>query len=215
MYKKPQDGLLIILSSPSGAGKSTLAKQLAKWDSSIRVSISATTRPARDNEQEGKDYFFLTEEKFKNKINNREFLEYATVFGNLYGTPVNYIEQCLRKNHDIVFDIDWQGGSQIKNSKFKENVISIFILPPSIKALDERLRRRGDSHAMMSGRMQDCYEEIKHWKDYDYVLVNNQLDEVFSQIAKIVIAERLKRKRMCGLSDFVEKLKKEFESNYR
>ncbi|MCY4444854.1 MAG: guanylate kinase, partial [Rhodobacteraceae bacterium] len=92
MYKKPQDGLLIILSSPSGAGKSTLAKQLAKWDSSIRVSISATTRPARDNEQEGKDYFFLTEEKFKNKINNREFLEYATVFGNLYGTPVNYIE---------------------------------------------------------------------------------------------------------------------------
>ena len=216
MYREPQDGLLIILSSPSGAGKSTLARQLAEWDPSIRISVSATTRHVRDNEREGRDYFFLTEQEFKNKVKQNEFLEHAKVFGNYYGTPIRFIEETLSKNFDIVFDIDWQGGKQIKESKFHSNVVSIFILPPSIKALDERLRRRGkDSHAIIFGRMKECYDEIRHWKDYDYVLINNQIDEVFLQISQIVLSERLKRPRLKGLGDFVETLKKEFEEKYQ
>ncbi len=212
MNKTLNDRLLIILSSPSGAGKSTLARLLAEWDPSIKVSISATTRPSRDNENEGKEYFFLTKDEFQNQIEAGDFLEYAEVFGNLYGTPLKFIEDCQRNNLDVVFDIDWQGSKQIRHSSYKKNVVSIFVLPPSIKELDNRLRRRGaDSRAMVEGRMEKCKDEISHWKHYDYVLINNQLEEVLEQIEAIVTAERLKRLRQKGLKGFVRKLNLEFE----
>ena len=179
------------------------------------MSISATTRPERDEEEHGREYFFLTEEDFNSRIKRGEFLEHACVFGHLYGTPCQYIEQCLHESCDVVFDIDWQGGRQIKESRFKDNVVSIFILPPSIQELDARLRQRGkDSCALVAHRMKECYEEIKHWTDYDYVLVNNRIEEVFEQIEGIVFAERLKRTRRSGLKNFVEKLKHEFEGRY-
>ena len=205
--------LLIILSSPSGAGKSTLARLLAEWDPAIKVSISATTRPSRDGENEGKEYFFISSEEFQRQIQAGDFLEYAEVFGNLYGTPLNFIEDCRKKNLDVVFDIDWQGSIQIKNSSYHKNVVSIFVLPPSIKELDNRLRHRGaDSRAMVEGRMEKCRDEISHWKDYKYVLINNKLEDVLEQIKSIVITERLKRTRQKGLEDFVEELNLEFES---
>ena len=212
MNKTLNDQLLIILSSPSGAGKSTLARLLAEWDPSIKVSISATTRPSRDSENEGKEYFFLTKEAFQRQIENGDFLECAEVFGNLYGTPLQFIEDCQQKNLDVVFDIDWQGSIQIKNSRYRKNVVSIFVLPPSIKELDNRLRRRGaDSRAMVEGRMEKCKDEISHWKHYKYVLINNKLEDVLEQIKSIVIAERLKRSRRKGLKEFVEQLNLEFE----
>ncbi len=213
MNNSLNDQLLIILSSPSGAGKSTLARLLAGWDKTIKVSISATTRPSRDNENEGIEYYFLTKNEFQQKIDDGKFLEYAEVFGNLYGTPLSFIEECQKANLDVVFDIDWQGSMQIRNSMFREKVVSIFVLPPSIQELDNRLRRRGaDSRAMVEGRMDKCKDEISHWTDYDYVLINNQLEEVLEQIKAIVKAERLKRTRCTGLSEFVNKLNQEFES---
>ena len=196
MNETHKEQLLIILSSPSGAGKSTLARLLAKIDPKIQVSISATTRPPRDNENEGKEYFFITKEEFESQIENGEFLEYAEVFGNLYGTPLKFIEDCQMKNLDVVFDIDWQGSQQIKASKYKKNVVSIFILPPSIKELNNRLESRGaDSRSMIKGRMEKCKDEISHWKDYQYVLINTQVDKVMNEIWLIVWAERLKRNR--------------------
>ncbi|MCY4309406.1 MAG: guanylate kinase [Rhodobacteraceae bacterium] len=204
--------LLIILSSPSGAGKSTLARLLAKDDPEIQVSISATTRSPRDNENEGREYFFITKEKFERQIDNGDFLEHAEVFGNLYGTPLKFIEDCQKKKLDVVFDIDWQGSLQIKNSKYKNNVVSIFILPPSIKELNKRLHSRGsDSRSMIKDRMKKCNDEISHWKDYQYVLINTQVDEVMEQIKSIVSAERLKRSRRKGLVDFVNKLNDELK----
>ncbi|MYG42913.1 MAG: guanylate kinase [Rhodobacteraceae bacterium] len=204
--------MLIILSSPSGAGKSTLARLLAKDDPEIQVSISATTRPPRDNENEGEEYFFIAREEFESRIESGDFLEYAEVFGNLYGTPLKFIEDCQMKNLDVVFDIDWQGSLQIKNSKYKNNVVSIFILPPSIMELNNRLESRGaDSRSMIKGRMEKCKDEISHWKDYQYVLINTQVDEVMDQIKSIVSAERLKRSRRKGLANFIDKLNNELK----
>ncbi|MCY3675825.1 MAG: guanylate kinase [Paracoccaceae bacterium] len=212
MNETLNERLLIILSSPSGAGKSTLARLLAKDDPEIQVSISATTRSPRDNENEGQEYFFITRKKFENQIESGDFLEYAEVFGNLYGTPLKFIEDCQMKKLDVVFDIDWQGSLQIKNSKYKNNVVSIFILPPSIKELNNRLESRGaDSRSMIKGRMEKCRDEISHWKDYQYVLINTQVDEVMDQIKSIVSAERLKRTRRKGLANFVDKLNNELK----
>ncbi len=212
MNETLNERLLIILSSPSGAGKSTLARLLAKDDPEIQVSISATTRSPRDNENEGKEYFFISRKKFESQIESGDFLEYAEVFGNLYGTPLKFIEDCQMKKLDVVFDIDWQGSLQIKNSKYKNNVVSIFILPPSIQELNNRLHSRGaDSRSMIKGRMEKCKDEISHWKDYHYVLINTQVDEVMQQIKSIVSAERLKRTRRKGLADFVGKLNNELK----
>ena len=214
MNETLNERLLIILSSPSGAGKSTLARLLAKDDPEIQVSISATTRSPRDNENEGQEYFFITRKKFENQIESGDFLEYAEVFGNLYGTPLKFIEDCQMKKLDVVFDIDWQGSLQIKNSKYKNNVVSIFILPPSIKELNNRLESRGaDSRSMIKGRMEKCRDEISHWKDYQYVLINTQVDEVMEQIKSIVSAERLKRNRRKDLANFVVKLNNELKDN--
>ncbi|MCY4099515.1 MAG: guanylate kinase [Rhodobacteraceae bacterium] len=214
MNETLNERLLIILSSPSGAGKSTLARLLAKDDPEIQVSISATTRSPRDNENEGQEYFFITRKEFENQIESGDFLEYAEVFGNLYGTPLKFIEDCQMKKLDVVFDIDWQGSLQIKNSKYKNNVVSIFILPPSIKELNNRLHSRGaDSRSMIKGRMEKCKDEISHWKDYQYVLINTQVDEVMDQIKSIVSAERLKRTRRKGLANFVDKLNIELKDN--
>ncbi|MCY3725987.1 MAG: guanylate kinase [Paracoccaceae bacterium] len=212
MNETLDERLLIILSSPSGAGKSTLARLLAKDDPEIQVSISATTRPPRDNENEGEEYFFIAREEFESRIESGDFLEYAEVFGNLYGTPLKFIEDCQMKNLDVVFDIDWQGSLQIKNSKYKNNVVSIFILPPSIMELNNRLESRGaDSRSMIKGRMEKCKDEISHWKDYQYVLINTQVDEVMDQIKSIVSAERLKRSRRKGLANFIDKLNNELK----
>ena len=214
MNETLNERLLIILSSPSGAGKSTLARLLAKDDPEIQVSISATTRSPRDNENEGQEYFFITRKKFENQIESGDFLEYAEVFGNLYGTPLKFIEDCQMKKLDVVFDIDWQGSLQIKNSKYKNNVVSIFILPPSIKELNNRLESRGaDSRSMIKGRMEKCRDEISHWTEYQYVLINTQVDEVMEQIKSIVSAERLKRNRRKDLANFVVKLNNELKDN--
>ena len=206
MNETHKEQLLIILSSPSGAGKSTLARLLAKFDPKIQVSISATTRSPRDNENEGKEYFFISKDEFQQKIEQGQFLEHAEVFGNLYGTPLKFIEDCQMKNLDVVFDIDWQGSQQIKASKYKKNVVSIFILPPSIKELNNRLESRGaDSRSMIKGRMEKCRDEISHWKDYQYVLINTHVAEIMEQIWLIVSVERLKRSQR-KLADFVDKL---------
>ncbi len=205
-------GLLLILSSPSGAGKSTLTQRLMAWDPSIRFSVSATTRAPRPGEVEGQDYYFCSRTEFHEMVDTRQMLEHAEVFGNLYGSPRAPVEQALREGRDTVFDIDWQGGQQIKQA-MRDDVVSIFILPPSIAELERRLRGRGqDSEEVIAGRMEKSRDEISHWAEYDYVLVNHDLDTSEAQLRAIVGAERLRRERQPGLSDFVRTLNQEFDA---
>ena len=205
-------GLLIILSSPSGAGKSTLTRRLLDWDPSFRFSVSATTRPPRSGEEHGRDYFFLERAEFENLVETGGMLEHAEVFGNFYGSPRQPVEEAIEGGHDVLFDIDWQGGQQVRNSALGKHVLSIFILPPSIAELERRLRSRGqDSDDVISGRMEKSRDEISHWAEYDYVLVNRDVDSAYDELKAIVTAERLKRERQTGLNDFVRRLNKEFE----
>jgi len=205
-------GLLLILSSPSGAGKSTLTKRLMAWDPEIRFSISATTRPPRPGEVDGRDYYFRSRPAFEAMVAEGQMLEHAEVFGNLYGSPRGPVEAAIRSGVDTVFDIDWQGGQQIKQA-MRDDVVSIFILPPSIAELDRRLRSRAqDSDEVIAGRMAKSRDEISHWAEYDYVLVNTDLDEAEAALRSIVVAERLRRDRQPDLSDFVRGLNREFES---
>ncbi len=205
-------GILIILSSPSGAGKSTLARRLMEWDPAIRFSVSATTRPPRRGEQDGREYHFISRERFLEMVEEGGMLEHAEVFGNLYGSPRGPVEEAIRAGHDVLFDIDWQGGQQIRNSALAEDVVSIFVLPPSIGELERRLRARAqDAPEVIAGRMQKSRDEISHWAEYDYVLVNHDLDRAEEEIRAIVTAERLKRSRQVGLVDFVRSLNEEFE----
>ncbi len=207
-------GVLIILSSPSGAGKSTLAKRLMAWDATLRFSVSATTRPPRDGEQEGREYYFRSRAEFEAMIEAGEMLEHADVFGNLYGSPKGPVEAALREGRDMLFDIDWQGGQQVRNSSLGKDVVSIFVLPPTIAALDARLRQRGqDSDAVIAERMKKSRDEISHWAEYDYVLINDDLDRTEAQLRGIIEAERLRRERLTGLSDFVRRLNGEFEAS--
>ena len=200
-------GLLIILSSPSGAGKSTLARWLREWDPSIRFSVSATTRPARPGEVHGKDYYFVSRDEFLTLSENGEMLEHAEVFANLYGSPKAPVEAAVANGEDTLFDIDWQGGQQIRNSALGKDVVSIFILPPSLAELERRLRSRGqDSDEVIAGRMARSMDEISHWAEYDYVLVNDDLEACKDKVATILKAERLKRDRQPGLTDFVRSL---------
>ena len=204
-------GLLLILSSPSGAGKSTLTRMLMAWDASMRFSVSATTRAPRPGEQEGREYFFRSRPEFEAMVEAGQMLEHAEVFGNLYGTPRGPVEANMKDGCDTVFDIDWQGGQQIRNSALGRDVVSIFVLPPSIAELDRRLRSRGqDSDEVIAGRMAKSRDEISHWAEYDYVLVNEDLDATFERLKTILEAERMRRDRQPGLSDFVRGLNKEF-----
>jgi guanylate kinase len=204
-------GLLLILSSPSGAGKSTLTKRLMAWDPAIRFSVSATTRQPRPGEVDGRDYYFRSRPEFEALVQSGGMLEHAEVFGNFYGSPRAPVEAALREGRDTVFDIDWQGGQQIKQA-MGQDVVSIFVLPPSIAELERRLRERAqDSDAVIAGRMEKSRDEISHWAEYDYVLVNRDLDAAEDELKSIVRAERLRRERQPGLSDFVRTLNREFE----
>ncbi|RGP36113.1 guanylate kinase [Pseudotabrizicola alkalilacus] len=205
-------GLLLILSSPSGAGKSTLARRLMDWDPTIRFSVSATTRPPRPGEVDGQHYYFRDRAAFETMIDEGEMLEHAEVFGNFYGSPRAPVEAAMREGRDTLFDIDWQGGQQIRNSALGRDVVSVFVLPPSIAELDRRLRGRAqDSDEVIAGRMAKSRDEISHWAEYDYVLVNDDLDISFNSLLTILEAERMRRDRQPALSDFVRGLNREFE----
>lgn len=209
----PRRGLLLILSSPSGAGKSTMARMLMDWDPSLRFSVSATTRRPRPGEEHGVHYWFHDRSSFQALVAAGGMLEHAEVFGNLYGSPRAPVEQAMAEGRDTLFDVDWQGGQQIRNSALGKDAVSVFILPPSIAELERRLRARGqDSDEVIAGRMAKSRDEISHWAEYDYVLVNEDAGATFARLEAIVTAERLKRDRQPGISDFVRNLNREFEA---
>jgi len=206
-------GLLLILSSPSGAGKSTLARRLMEWDPSLRFSVSATTRAPRPGEQDGREYYFRARPDFEALVASGGMLEHAEVFGNLYGSPRAPVEAAMAEGRDTLFDIDWQGGQQIRNSALGRDAVSVFVLPPSIAELERRLRGRAqDSEAVIAGRMEKSRDEISHWAEYDYVLVNHDLEIAFGELVTILEAERLRRDRQPALSDFLRGLNAEFET---
>ena len=204
-------GLLLILSSPSGAGKSTLARRLMDWDPTVRFSVSATTRAPRAGETDGREYYFRSRDAFEQMVNTGDMLEHAEVFGNLYGSPRAPVEAAMQEGRDTLFDIDWQGGQLIRNSALGRDVVSIFILPPSIAELESRLRGRAqDSDAVIADRMAKSRDEISHWAEYDYVIVNSDIDIAFAQLTTILQAERLRRDRQPDLAEFVRGMNKEF-----
>lgn len=200
-------GLMVILSSPSGAGKSTLARRLMDWDDSLRFSVSATTRPPRPGEVDGVHYHFTDADTFRQMVAEGQMLEHAEVFGNFYGSPRGPVEKAMAEGRDTLFDVDWQGGQQIRASALGRHVVSIFVLPPSLPELERRLRTRGqDSDEVIAGRMLKSRAEISHWAEYDYVLVNDDLDETEARLRAILTAERLRRDRQAGLGGFVQAL---------
>jgi guanylate kinase len=208
----PRRGLLIILSSPSGAGKSTLSRRLLDWDAEIAFSVSATTRAPRPGEVDGREYHFRARATFEAMVAAGEMLEHAEVFGNLYGSPKGPVEAAMRAGRDTLFDVDWQGGQQIRGSSLGQDAVSIFVLPPSIAELARRLEGRGqDSAAVIAARMAKSRDEISHWAEYDYVLVNSDLDACAQKLFAIITAERLRRERQPGLVGHVRSLNAEFE----
>ena len=199
-------GLMLVLSSPSGAGKTTLSRRLLETDKGIVMSVSATTREKRPNEIDGKDYYFVTAEKFAAMVKAGEFFEHATVFGNSYGTPRARVEAALAEGRDVLFDIDWQGAQQLKE-KARDDLVSVFILPPSHGELERRLYTRAqDSAEVVKGRMEKAAGEISHWPEYDYVIVNRDVDVAHAQVKAVLDAERVRRTRQIGLSEFVSTL---------
>jgi len=209
----PRRGLLLILSSPSGAGKSTLARRLMEWDPSLRFSVSATTRAPRPGEVDGREYYFKSRTDFEAMVAAGEMLEHAEVFGNLYGSPKGPVEVAMTEGRDTLFDIDWQGGQQIRNSALGRDVVSVFVLPPSIAELERRLRGRAqDSDEVIAGRMAKSQSEISHWAEYDYVIVNNDIDMAFNDLLTILQAERMRRDRQPGMAEFVRGLNREFDA---
>ncbi|MAU41952.1 MAG: guanylate kinase [Kordiimonas sp.] len=202
----PRRGLLLVLSSPSGAGKSTLSRRLLQRDNNIAMSISTTTRPPRPAEKNGVDYNFVTIEDFKKMLDENAFLEYAKVFDNYYGTPQAPVEEALSQGKDVLFDIDWQGTQQLAQ-KAGGDLVRIFILPPSTEELERRLYSRAqDSADIVQKRMSKAAQEISHWPEYDYIIVNDDLDHSDAQLNAILQAERLKRDRQTGLLKFVSNL---------
>ena len=194
---------MLILSSPSGAGKSTLSRALLKNDSGIAMSVSATTRPMRPGEVEGEDYIFMDQEKFDAMAEGGEFLEHATVFENSYGTPKGPVEAALREGRDVLFDVDWQGTQQLARNAGKD-LVSVFILPPSVEELERRLHTRAqDSDEVVRRRMAKATSEMSHWAEYDYIIVNEDVGISVARLEAILAAERLKRDRQPGLVDFV------------
>ena len=203
-------GLLLILSSPSGAGKSTLSRKLMAWDTDLSFSVSATTRSPRSGEVDGREYYFKSRAEFQAMVKDGQMLEHAEVFGNFYGSPRGPVEDAMTQGRDTLFDIDWQGGQQIKQA-MRGDVVSIFILPPSIAELESRLRGRAqDSEEVIAQRMAKSQAEISHWMEYDYVIVNRDLDAAFGELVTILQAERLRRDRQPHLADFVRGLNQEF-----
>jgi len=199
-------GLLVVLSSPSGAGKSTISRMLLEADPHITMSVSATTRPQRPGEVEGRDYHFVDEAEFQRMVADGEFAEWAPVFDHHYGSPQAPIKAALREGQDVLFDIDWQGTQQL-HAAMGEDLVRVFILPPSMKELEHRLHERGtDSDAVIAGRMQRAAGEISHWAEYDYVLINEDMDACLADVRSILAAERLKRWRQAGLVSFVRDL---------
>jgi guanylate kinase len=199
-------GLMLILSSPSGAGKTTIARRLLEADAEIAPSVSATTRPPRPGEVEGRDYYFVSASEFDRMVEANEFFEWARVFGNCYGTPKAQIREGLKKGRDYLFDIDWQGTQQLAQ-KAGTDVVRVFILPPSLEELHRRLSGRGtDSAQVIDARMARAQAEITHWDAYDYVVVNDDIDTAFAEVQQILAAERMKRVRQTGLIPFVREL---------
>ena len=200
-------GLLLVLSSPSGAGKTTITRRLLECDRMLSLSVSVTTRPPRPGEIDGRDYIFVDQARFARMIAAGELLEHATVFGNSYGTPRQPIEAALTIGRDIVTDIDWQGTQQL-SQVMPEDLVKVFVLPPSVAALRDRLQRRAqDSVATVAARMAKSAEEMSHWPEYDYVIVNRAIDASVAEVAAIVTAERCRRTRQLGLAEFVNRLR--------
>jgi len=199
-------GLMLVLSSPSGAGKTTLSRMLLKADRHVKLSISVTTRPKRPGEVDGHDYHFIDRARFDAMVEKRELLEWAEVFGHRYGTPRRPVIRALREGRDVLFDIDWQGTQQLRE-KARDDLVSVFILPPTVAELERRLKRRAqDSKTVIGSRMGKAAGEMSHWPEYDYVIVNRHKAEAFGEVRAILAAERLKRERQIGLSDFVRAL---------
>lgn len=199
-------GLMLVLSSPSGAGKTTLSRKLLEIDPTMELSVSVTTRPPRPGEVDGRDYHFIDHARFDAMARNKELLEWAEVFGNMYGTPRAPVEDAMAAGRDIVFDIDWQGTQQLGQSA-RADMASIFVLPPSIRELERRLRIRAqDDEAVIRRRMAKAAGELSHWPEYDYVIVNDDLDRAFADVRTILAAERLKRQRQPELSSYVRNL---------
>jgi len=199
-------GLMLVLSSPSGAGKTTIARALLEAETGIASSISHTTRKKRKGEKEGKDYHFVDQDEFARMRDRGAFLEWAEVFGNSYGTPRALVERALKEGRDVLFDVDWQGAASLRRAA-PDDVVSVFILPPSAKALEKRLHDRAeDSEEEVRRRMRGASNEIRHWQEYDYVIVNHDLERSVAAVRAILIAERLRRARLTGLKDFVQGL---------
>ena len=204
-------GLMFVLSSPSGAGKTTLSRMLIERTPGLKMSVSATTRPMRRGEVDGRDYFFVDKPRFETMVKKRELLEWATVFDNRYGTPRAPVEAALSAGEDVLFDIDWQGTQQLRE-KARADVVSVFILPPSAADLKKRLHTRAqDSDEVIRGRMSRATHELSHWAEYDYIVVNQNVDDAFAEVRSILKAERLKRERRTGLTEFVRDLQRQLE----
>jgi guanylate kinase len=204
--KVARRGLMLVLSSPSGTGKTTLSRRLLEVDPAVQLSVSATTRPQRPAEVDGRDYHFVDRTRFDEMVRKEELLEWAEVFGNRYGTPRAPVEEALLRGQDVLFDIDWQGTQQLRD-KVSKDFVSVFLLPPSVPELERRLTTRAqDSEEVIRGRMAKAADEMSHWAEYDYVLLNRDVDETFAQLQSILTAERLKRERQPGLADFVRDL---------
>ena len=202
-------GLMLVLSSPSGAGKTTISRAILEREPEMALSVSATTRPPRPGEEEGVDYFFVTPERFEEMVGQDAFLEHARVFENRYGTPRAPVEQALSEGRDVLFDIDWQGTQQVAESA-RDDLVSVFILPPSMASLEERLKSRAqDSAEVVAQRMAKAADEMSHWAEYDYIVVNEDVEESVRKVAAILHAERLRRERQSGLRAFVERLRGE------
>ena len=199
-------GVMLVLSSPSGAGKSSICKSLMSLDKNLSLSVSTTTRKKRPNEKSGEDYIFVSIDEFKSMLNKNHFLEHANVFGNYYGTDKSIVESRINNGKDLIFDIDWQGAQQLRE-KMREDIVSVFILPPSKQELERRLKSRGeDSDEVVKKRMNGASAEITHWAEYDYVVINKNLNDSVKAVLGILKAERMKRIRQVGLGEFVRSI---------
>lgn len=206
MVEISRRGMMLVLSSPSGAGKTSISRQLLADEPGIVMSVSATTRPPRPGEVDGKDYYFYDQATFDDMVANGGFLEHATVFDNSYGTPKKPVWDALEKGMDVLFDVDWQGTGKLKENAL-QHVVSVFVLPPSVEELESRLRGRGqDSEEVVAGRMARAKSEMSHYAEYDYIIINDDLDHSVANVKAILRAERLKKERQTGLLDFVQKM---------